>query len=356
MSIPQDIKAMGALQPGPTVEPLTYKVKPMGKKDVDIRVQYTGVCASDLHMLTNNWKMSRYPLVPGHEVVGTVLAMGSDVQGLKVGDTVGLGCIAQACGDCEWCKKDLDNVCPKISFTYFANVEDETGVHPHHGGFGSYLRTDYRSLIVVPESYPATHAGPLMCAGATVGTPLLEWTNNTWDATGRKVGVLGLGGLGHLAVQFAAKMGAEVTVLSRSDEKKPYAESLGAKHYVNISKKEEMEAAASTVDLLIVATSGGKVDVPEMLAILRPYGTLHFVGVPDEPLTFHSMLLMFRHLSVSASPIGSTEQLKKVVAFAAKHNIKPEIEIFKHSEANKALQKIIDGTIRFRAVLENDLI
>jgi len=356
MSIPEDIKAMGATQPGDTVELLTYKVKPMGKNDVDIKVLYNGVCASDLHMIRNSWKLSRYPLIPGHEVIGSIIAVGTDVKGLKIGDTVGLGCIAKACGDCEWCDKDLDNVCPKIAFTYFGDVTDETGSHPHHGGFSSYLRQDYRSLIPVPESYPATHAGPLMCAGATVGAPLLEFSKNTWDATGKKIGVVGLGGLGHVAVQFAAKMGAEVTVFSRSDDKKPYALSLGATKYVNTANKEEMDAAASSIDFLINAVSGGSVDVPEQLSLLRPYGTLHFVGIIDEPLVFPSMLLTFRHLSISSNPVGSTSQLKEIVAFAAKHNIKPEIEIFKHSEANKAIQKIIDGTIRFRAVLENDLI
>ena len=189
-----------------------------------------------------------------------------------------------------------------------------------------------------------------------MGTPLLEWSKDTWDATGKTVGVVGLGGLGHMAVQFAAKMNASVTVFSRGTSKKDYAFSLGATKYVDSTNKEEMAAAASTIDFLIIAISGGSCDVPAHLELLRPYGVLHFVGLIDEPLTFPSMLLTFRHLSIASNPGGSTEQLKKVVAFAAKHNIKPEIEIFKHSEANKALQKIIDNTIRFRAVLENDLI
>ena len=354
--IPDKIVAMAALSAKQPVERYEYPVKPRAKLDVDIAVTYNGVCASDVHMIDNDWAMSRYPLVPGHEVVGRVLAVGEAVTDLKVGDVVGLGCLAQKCDHCEWCDRKLDNLCPERRFTYFATTVDETGEHVHHGGFSSFIRTDARGLFKIPEGYSEAHAGPLMCAGITVGAPLYEFCGNSFNGAGKRIAVVGLGGLGHLAVQFAAKMGAEVTVVSRGEAKKSFATELGAQRFVDSENAEQMKAAAASVDLLLVCVSGGRFDVMSYIGLLRPYGHIHFVGVPEEDLKFSVMPLLFNRLTLSASPIGSSEQMRAMLAFAAKHKIEPIIEVFPHSKANEAIQKVRDNTIRFRAVLKNDLV
>jgi len=354
--IPESIPAIAALGKGEPVQLYHYPPKPFAKKDVDIQVLYNGVCATDVHMIDDDWKMSRYPLVPGHEVVGRVLRIGPDVHGLNVGDVVGLGCLAQKCDKCSLCLKDLDNLCPDRKFTYFGNTIDELGEFVHHGGFSSFIRTDYRGLFKIPEGYPATHAGPLMCAGITVAAPLYEYCKSSFDGAGKKIGIIGLGGLGHIAVMFASKMGAETVVISRGTAKKDFSKELGAHQYIDSSNKDEMTAAAGTIDFLLVCASGGSFDVGYYTPLLKPYGVLHFVGVPDEPLKFSVMAILFQRLTISASPIGSSDQMRHMLDFAAKHKILPLIEIFPHSKANEALQKVRDNTIRFRAVLQNDLV
>lgn len=353
--LPEEIKAMAYLEKGGQAQPHSYKPKPMGKHDVDFVVTYNGVCGTDKHMVYDDWGMSRYPLIPGHEVVGHVINVGSEVKDIAVGDVVGLGAQAQQCGECEWCNKGRGNLCPKMAFTYFGNIKDETGEHPHHGGYSSFLRTDGRLVFKIPKEIEEKHAGPIMCAGLTVSTPLFEWANGT-EAKGKRVGIVGIGGLGHLAIQYAAKMGAETVALSRSDKKKSFATELGASEYLDTSDEEAMKKMAKSLDMLLVCISGGEFDVEQYAPLMRPYGVIHFCGVPEEPLKFSVQPLMFSRLTISSAPIGSSEQMKTCLEFTAKHGIKPIIEEFPHSKANDAMAKIKDGSIRFRAVLKNDLI
>ncbi len=354
--IPEQIAAMAAMQPKADVQDYSYPPKPLAKLDADVRVTYTGVCATDVHMIDNDWELSRYPLVPGHEVVGHVLAVGDDVTHLQVGDVVGLGALAQACGDCEHCNDGIDNLCPERKFTYFENTVDETGEHVHHGGFSAYLRTDSRFLFRIPEGYGEKYVGPLMCGGLTVAAPLYEFAGDTWNLQGKRVGIVGIGGLGHMAIQFAAKMGAETYAVSRSPRKKEFCEDLGAVGFVNSSDSEAMAAHAGKLHYLLFCVSGGVMDINHYVVLMRPYGVLHFVGVPERVENFSLMPLMFQRLSLSSSPIGSSEQMRKMLKFAAANDIKPIIEEFTHKTANEAIRKIRDGSIRFRAVLKNDLV
>jgi uncharacterized zinc-type alcohol dehydrogenase-like protein len=354
--IPEQIAAMAAMEAKTPVVDYQYPPKPLAKRDADIRVTYTGVCATDVHMIDDDWGLSRYPLVPGHEVVGHVIAVGEDVTHLKVGDVVGLGALAQACGHCESCEAGIDNLCPERKFTYFENTVDETGEHVHHGGFSSYLRTDARFLFKIPEGYGEEYVGPLMCGGLTVAAPLYEFAGDSWDLKGKRVGVVGIGGLGHMAIQFASKMGADTVAISRGTDKKPFCEALGATGYIASSDAEDMAANAGTLDYLLFCVSGGTMDINHYVGLMRPYGTLHFVGVPEEVVNFSLMPLMFGRLTLSSSPIGSSDQMRAMLEFAAANDIKPIIELFTHKTANEAMQKIRDGSIRFRAVLENDLI
>ncbi len=354
--IPNQIRSMAAMEARADVQNYEYPPKPLAKLDADIRVTYTGVCATDLHMIDDDWGLSRYPLVPGHEVVGHVIAVGSDVKDLKVGDVVGLGALAQACGECEFCEEGIDNLCPHRKFTYFENTVDETGEHVHHGGFSSYLRTDSRFLYKIPEGYGQKYVGPLMCGGLTVAAPLYEFAGQKWDLSGKRVGIVGIGGLGHMAIQFAAKMGAETYAISRGTGKKPFCEELGATKFIDSSDRDDMAAHAGRLHFLLFCVSGGTMDINHYVGLMRPYGVLHFVGVPDEVVDFNLMPLTFGRLTLSASPIGSSDQMRAMLEFAANNDIRPIIEEFTHQTANDALRRLRNGDVRFRAVLKNDLV
>src|SRR5215467_3089244 len=354
--IPDQIASMAALEAKAKLQAYNYPPKPLAKLDADMRVTYTGVCATDMHMIDNNWGLSRYPLVPGHEVVGHIIGVGSGVKDLHIGDVVGLGALAQACGECEFCKEGFDNLCPKRKFTYFENTVDETGEHVHHGGFSSYLRTDSRFLFKIPAGYQERHVGPLMCGGLTVAAPLYEFARNTWDLKGKRVGIVGIGGLGHMAIQFASKMGAETIAVSRGTGKKQFCEELGATGFIDSSDDKVMAAQAGKLHFLLFCVSGGTMDINQYLGLMRPYGVLHFVGVPDKLEKLNLLPLLFQRLTLSASPIGSNNQMRAMLEFVAANDIKPIIEEFTHKKADEAIKKIRDGSIRFRAVLKNDLI
>lgn len=224
-------------------------------------------------MIDNDWGMSRYPLVPGHEIVGHVIGVGSEVTNVKEGDAVCLGCVCQSCLTCDYCKNGYDNLCAKREFTYFGNTTDETGTHPHHGGFGSYMRTDGRKLFKVPANLEEKYVGPLMCAGVTVFEPIVHYLKGT-DGCGKTIGVLGIGGLGHLALQYASKMGAHVVAFSRGTGKEEFAKNLGASTFVDTTKNEAMSAAAGTLDQLIICVAGGKIDLDVFLPLMKPEGNV----------------------------------------------------------------------------------
>ena len=353
---PTNVPAMAALVEGGEVGKWNYDLKPEGVNDVTIKIMKCGVCATDHHMIDNAWGFSTYPLVPGHEIVGEVVSMGPKVTGFKLGDVVGLGCLAQSCEKCDFCCKERDNLCPQLVFTYFGSVKDETGEFQHRGGFASYIRTPYTKVLKIPEGLDPAEAAPLLCAGVTTFSHLMEFSKGTGDLKGKKVGVIGPGGLGHLAVQYAAKMGADTVVIARNDRKKDFATQLGATGFLISESKEEMEKAARSFDFIMSCISGGDFDVHPYLNLLSPYGTLHFVGIPDKPFTLDVKAMVFTRRAMSGSPVGSTQQCKETLEFSAKHGVKPIIERFPHSKAEEVLTKVKEGKVRFRAVLKNDLI
>jgi alcohol dehydrogenase (NADP+) len=272
-SIPNEIPAMGVKAAKEEVALLTYPVKPLAATDADIIITYNGVCHSDVHMIDNDWGRSTYPLVPGHEIVGHVINVGSSVTNVSVGDAVCLGCIAQSCMTCKSCQEGLDNICPHLLFTYMGKTKDETGEHQHYGGFSSYMRTDARKLFKVPSGLAEEYVGPLMCAGVTVFEPIRHYLNGT-DGSGKVIGVVGIGGLGHLAIQIAHKTGANVVAFSRGMSKEEFVVQMGADSLVDTTSADAMNAAAGTIDLLIITISGGSYDVNEYIKLLKPYGNL----------------------------------------------------------------------------------
>jgi uncharacterized zinc-type alcohol dehydrogenase-like protein len=355
-AIPDEIQAMGFAEAKADPSPLTYSVKPLAATDADIVITYNGVCHSDVHMIDNDWGMSVYPLVPGHEIVGHVINVGSAVTNLKVGDAVCLGCVAQSCLTCDQCESGVDNLCASKTLTYMGNTSDETGEHRHYGGFGSYMRTDARKLFVVPEGLEEKYVGPLMCAGVTVFEPLHHALGDSLDATGKTIGVMGIGGLGHLALQYASKMGATTVAFSRGTSKTDFAKELGATSLVDTTSEEAFAGAAGTLDILLITTAGGFVDIGNLMSLMKPYGIIHLCGVPGEDLKFNAFGLIQNRLTVSGSLVGGKVDSALMLKFSAENGIKPIIEEFPHSHAKEALEKVRDGSIRFRAVLKNDLV
>ena len=224
-------------------------------------------------MIDNDWGMSRYPLVPGHEIVGHVIGIGSEVNNVKEGDVVCLGVICQSCLICSHCRRGYDNLCLHRQFTYFGSPTDETGSHPHHGGFGSYTRTDARKLFMVPTGLHEKYVGPLMCAGITVFEPIVNYLKGI-DGQGKTIGVIGIGGLGHLAVQFAAKMGADVVAFSRGTSKEKFVKELGARILIDTTSEEAMGGAKGTLDQLIICISGSKVNMNKLISLMKHEGNL----------------------------------------------------------------------------------
>ena len=323
--------------------PLTkidFELPELAPRQVEVAVQYCGICHSDLSMLDNEWGISAYPFVPGHEVIGTVAAVGSSVSTLKVGDVVGVGWFAGSCLSCERCMGGDHNLCGSAEQTIVGR----------YGGFASHIRCNAEWAIPLPESLSSLAAGPLFCGGATVFNPLVQCNVKPTD----RVGVIGIGGLGHLALQFLNKWGCEVTAFTSTDSKADEARSLGAHNVVNVTRAEDLGAIAGTLDF-ILCTVNVSLNWDAVLATLSAKGKLHIVGAVLEPIPVAAFPLLAGQKSISGSPLASPATIKKMLEFCARHEIAPVIEEFPMSEANKAIEHLRSGKARYRVVLKNDL-
>jgi uncharacterized zinc-type alcohol dehydrogenase-like protein len=321
-------------------ELLSFKYDPgeLGPNEVEIAITHCGICHSDLHLIANDWGISQYPFIPGHEIIGMVKAIGSEVPTLEVGKRVGLGWQSNSCGVCEWCTRGMENLCP---------ASEGTCVH-RHGGYANLVRANYRFVIPIPEALESEHAAPLLCGGITVYNPLRIHGVNPSS----RVGVVGIGGLGHLAIQFARAFGAEVTAFSTSISKEEEAHALGAHNFVNSRESKSMKDVAGTMDL-ILNTANADQEWGVYIAALRPTGALAFVGVPPSPVSIHAFPLISGQRAISGSPIGSPYMLKEMLDVAARHGIKATTELFPMAQANEAIEKVKKGKVRYRAVLAN---
>lgn len=331
------VNAYAALQAGEKLQPYEYEVGELATNEVEIDVDYCGICHSDLSMLNNEWGISAYPLVAGHEVVGRISQVGAEVTHLTVGQTVGLGWHSGYCGHCVSCDDGDQNLCGNAQGTIVS----------HHGGFADKVRAQSQSVIPLPEGVNPKTAGPLFCGGITVFNPLVQFDVKPTD----KVAVIGIGGLGHLALQFLNAWGCEVTAFTSSQSKAEEAKNLGAHHCINSRDNNEIEAAAGQFDY-IISTVNVKLDWNAYINTLKPKGRLHFVGATLEPLDLNVFGLLGAQRSVSASPVGSPATMAKMLAFAAQHNIQPQVESFKFSQINEALAHVEAGKARYRVVLE----
>jgi len=319
---------------------LPYKYDPgeLGLNEVEIAITHCGICHSDLHLIANDWGISQYPFIPGHEVIGTVSATGAEVRLLEVGQRVGLGWQSNSCGECEWCIRGMENLCP---------AAEGTCVH-RNGGYADRVRANARFVIPIPDALESEYAAPLLCGGITVYNPLRTHGVNPSS----RVGIIGIGGLGHLAIQFARVFGAEVTAFSTSAAKEEEAHALGAHNFVNSRESKALREAAGTLDFILY-TANADQDWGTYVQALRPTGTLCFVGVPPSPVSVHAFPLISGMRSISGNPTGSPYRLKEMLDVAARHGVKATTESFPMAQANTAIEKVKKGKVRYRAVLAN---
>jgi uncharacterized zinc-type alcohol dehydrogenase-like protein len=310
---------------------------PIDAEHVDIRVEYCGICHSDLSMLRNEWGFTTYPLVPGHEVVGRVEVVGSLVKNLKVGDRVGLGWFSESCMTCPQCMGGDHNLCGS----------GEGTIVGRHGGFADLVRAHWAWAIKIPEALPAVSAGPLFCGGITVFSPIVEFNVRPTD----RVGVIGAGGLGHLAIQFLNKWGCEVTAFSSTPDKADELTKLGAHRVVNSRDCEALKAEAGRFDF-IISTVAVPLEWMAYVAALAPKGRLHTVGAIPEPVALDAFPLIMGQRSFSGSPLGSPATTALMLEFCARHGIAPMVEEFPLSEVNKAIDRLENGSPRYRVVLQ----
>jgi uncharacterized zinc-type alcohol dehydrogenase-like protein len=321
------------------LEPFEFDLGELGPEEVEIKVSHCGVCHSDLSMLDNEWGMSKFPFVPGHEAVGTVVALGAQAKGLMIGQRVGIGWTAQSCLSCHQCLSGSHNLCANAQGTIVGR----------YGGFADRLRAQWTWVRPLPEALDFATTGPLLCGGVTVFTPLYEYN----VLPNARVGIIGIGGLGHMALQFANKWGCEVHAFTTSDSKEAEARKLGA-HFVHNTKKDGvLKTLAGSLDL-IISTINVPLDVPGLLDTLAPKGRLHVVGAVLKPLEVPAISLIFGQKSVAGSPTGSPTAIDKMLEFSARHSIAPVTEMFPMSKVNEAIEHLRSGKARYRIVLEND--
>ncbi len=331
------VHAYAATEQDGKLAPFEYELGALGAHDVDIAVEHCGICHSDLSMLENAWGMTSFPLVPGHEVIGTVAAIGDRVRGLAIGDKVGLGWHAGYCMTCDQCMGGDHNMCGSSDMTIVAR----------HGGFADRVRAQDASVMKLPEGLDAAAAGPLLCAGITVFNPLVQFD----IPPTAHVGVIGIGGLGHLAVQFARAWGCHVTAITSRDSKRQEALDLGAHDTIVSRNPDEIAAAEGRFDLLL-STVNVKLDWDAFMATLRPRGRLHVLGALLDPLDVATIPMLFGQKEISGSPVGSPATLRKMLEFAARHGIEPMTEHFPISKVNEAFDHLRAGKARFRIVLD----
>lgn len=331
------IHAWATQGPKQPLEPFDYDPGPLRPDEVEVAVEHCGICHSDLSLINNEWGIAKYPLIPGHEVIGCVAALGGEVKGLTVGQRVGIGWTAQSCLHCRWCLSGDQHLCREAVATIVG----------HHGGFADRVRAQWPWVIAVPEGLDPGAAGPLLCGGITVFAPLPTFGIKPTA----RVGVVGIGGLGHMALQFANAWGCDVTAFTSSDSKSQEARDLGAHHVVPSRDSQAIRGLAGSLDLLLV-TVNVPLDWPAMMGALAPKGRMHVVGAVLKPIPVMAFDLIAGQKSVSGSPTGAPVTISDMLTFAARHKVAPLVEHFPMGKVNDALAHLAAGKARYRIVLD----
>jgi len=339
------VNAYAAPSAGQPLAPTTIERRDVGAHDVLIAIEYAGICHSDIHTVNGDWGPQPFPVVPGHEIVGTVTEVGSDVTRHRVGDRVGVGCMVGSCGECDSCRRGDEQYCASgMVGTYAATDRDGSTTQ---GGYSTHVVVDADYVLSVPEGIDPAAAAPLLCAGITMYAPLRRWG----AGPGTKVAIVGLGGLGHMGVKIAHALGAEVTVLSQSLKKQEDGLRLGADDYRATSDPDTFEALAGRFDL-IVNTVSAAIDLDAYLGLLAVDGTLVNVGAPAEPLSLHAMSLIAARRSFAGSMIGGIALTQEMLDFCAEHGIASEVEVIRADQANEAYERVLASDVRYRFVID----
>ena len=339
-------KAYAAPTAGAPLEPTEIERRELGPHDILIDIKFAGVCHSDIHQAREEWGQASFPMVPGHEIAGIVSAVGSAVTTFAVGDRAGVGVFVDTCRECENCQQGLEQYCTgHVSVTYNGTEADK--VTPTQGGYSQAIVVDENYALHIPENLGLDVAAPLLCAGITVYSPLREWK----VGPGTSVGVVGLGGLGHMAVKIAHAMGADVTLISHSAHKEADARALGAQHFLLSSDKENMKSARNSFDV-IINTVSAPLDMDRYLSLLKLDGTLVMVGLPVEPLSLRTFTLTGSRRRLAGSQIGSIAQTQEMLDFCAEHGFGADIEVIDAKDVNTAWDRVVNSDVKYRFVID----
>ncbi|PRD14593.1 NAD(P)-dependent alcohol dehydrogenase [Pantoea coffeiphila] len=329
------------------IEPFEFKRRDLQAGDVHIDIHYCGVCHSDLHMARNEWGVSQFPLVPGHEIVGRVVATGSDVTAFKAGDLVGVGVMVDSCGHCAQCHGGEEQYCEE-GFTATYNSEEKTIGGMTFGGYSDSIVVDSKFVVSVPDNLELSAVAPLLCAGVTTWSPLQHWKVQP----GQRVGIIGLGGLGHMAVKLASALGAEVVLFTTSPAKGADALRLGASQVVVSKDAEQMESVKNSLDMILDCVAAPH-DLDPYLNALKTNGHLVLVGIPDSPHKSPNVTpIVFKRLSISGTSIGSIKETQQMLDFCGQHNIVSDVEVIRLDQVEDAFERMLKGDVKYRFVID----
>jgi len=344
----KDVKVRAVFGPTEAFQSTTIDRRELGPKDILIEIKYAGICHSDIHTARGEWGETQYPIVPGHEIAGIVAEIGTEVTKHAVGDRVGVGCMVDSCGTCDNCKKGLEQYCLNGNVGTYGGVNKYGTGERTQGGYSTHIVVIEDFALKIPKGIALDNAAPLLCAGITTYSPLRHWN----AGPGKKIAIVGLGGLGHMAVKIAHAMGADVTVLSRSLNKKEDGLKLGADHYYATEDTETFKNLAGSFDL-IINTVSAKIDLDEFLSLLAVDGTMVNVGAPPEPLSLQVFSLIPGRKSFAGSVIGGIPETQEMLDFCAEHGIAAEIEVIEADKIDTAWERVLASDVRYRFVIDS---
>ena len=328
-----------------SLTPFSFERRNLLDHDVMIDIQYCGICHTDIHQVKNEWGRSAYPMVPGHEIVGNVSQVGSQVTQFEVGDKVGVGCFVDSCRNCDACRQRLEQYCSNVLTTY--NGIEKDGKTPTQGGYSNKIIVDENYILRMPDNLVTEHAAPLLCAGITLYSPLIHWK----AGRGKKVAIIGLGGLGHIGVKIAHALGAEVTVLSHSLKKQEDAKKMGADNFYATSDPKTFEKLEGYFDI-IINTVSIDINLNQYLNLLRLDGTMVVVGVPEKDAQISAYSLVSSRRNLAGSLIGGISETQEMLDFCSKHNISCDVELIPIQKVNEAYERILNSDVRYRFVID----
>lgn len=341
-----DVRGYAAMAAGEKLVPWSFTRRDVGQHDVAIEITHSGICHSDIHRVREEWQSQIFPIVPGHEIVGQVTAVGRAVTRFSIGQRVGVGVYVDSCRKCDNCLAGESNYCKEGPVETFAAIERD-GVTPTQGGYSTGIVVDENYVVAIPDILDSATAAPLMCAGITVYAPLELFG----AGPGKKVAVMGLGGLGHLAVRFAKAMGAEVTVISHSESKRQDALDLGADYFVYSGDTDKMASLAMFFDILVNAISA-PLDISPYLKLLGLGGVMAIVGLTGQPYAVNAFDLIPQRRMIAGSAIGSVAQLQKMLNFAAEKGVEARVEVISADDINDAYERVVNSDVRYRFVID----